>query len=158
MQVDAEGSEHRIRSGLRPGTYPVTATSHGRIVATAMLKVAAEDSAQLDRFVSVPRDAFPGSGTPASLRPGREVRVVLTDLRAAPGENSLRQTTSGTSRSPAARRARRPFLGGRRWRRGHGAGPRSRRSFHGAAPTFGPGRTLRAASNRHRDSLVTQAQ
>ncbi|MEU6587714.1 hypothetical protein ABZ923_00490 [Streptomyces sp. NPDC046881] len=93
VQVDPEGSQHRIRSGLRPGTYPVTATSHGRIVATATLKVAAENSAQIDRFVIGPRDAFPGSGTPASLRPGSDVRVVLTDLRAAPGENSLTVTS-----------------------------------------------------------------
>src|SRR5205807_550904 len=30
-----------IRSGLRAGTYPFTATSHGRTVATVSLKVAA---------------------------------------------------------------------------------------------------------------------
>ncbi|MFS4091495.1 hypothetical protein [Streptomyces sp. AF1A] len=92
-QVDAEGSEHRIRAGLRSGAYPVTATSHGRVVATATLKVAAENSAQIDRFVISPRNAVPGSGTPASLRPGSDVRVVLTDLRAAPGENSLTVTS-----------------------------------------------------------------
>ncbi|MEU6773290.1 hypothetical protein [Streptomyces sp. NPDC046759] len=93
VQVDGEGTQHRIRSGLRPGTYPATATSHGRTVATARLEVAAENSARIDRFVIGPRDALPGSGTPASLRPGSDVRVVLTDLRPAPGENSLTVTS-----------------------------------------------------------------
>lgn len=93
VQVDAPGTDHRVRSGLRAGTYPVTATSHGRTIATAQLKVAAGNSAQIDRFVIGPRNAFPGSGTPASLRPGSDVRVVLTDLRATPGEKSLTVTS-----------------------------------------------------------------
>ncbi|MFJ7904455.1 hypothetical protein ACIQ6V_28895 [Streptomyces sp. NPDC096198] len=92
-QVDGPGTEHRVRSRLRPGTYPVTATSHGRTVATAQLKVAAKDSAQIGRFVIAPRSAFRGSDKPASLRPGSDVRVVLTDLRAAPGEDSLTVTS-----------------------------------------------------------------
>ncbi|WP_227025651.1 hypothetical protein [Streptomyces fodineus] len=93
VQVDAPGTDHRVRSGLRAGTYPVTATSHGRTVATAQLKVLAENTAQIYRFVIGPRNASPGSGTPASLRPGSDVRVVLTDLRAAPGEDSLTVTS-----------------------------------------------------------------
>lgn len=93
VQVDAPGTDHRVRSGLRAGTYPVTATSHGRTIATAQLKVTAENSAQIYRFVIGPRDASPGRGTPASLRPGSDVRVVLTDLRAAPGEDSLTVTS-----------------------------------------------------------------
>ncbi|MGV9245419.1 hypothetical protein [Streptomyces sp. NPDC003710] len=93
VQVNDAGTEHRIRSGLRPGTYPVTATSHGRTVASAQLKVAAEDSAQIGRFVIGPRDRFPGSDKPVSVRPGTDVLVVLTDLRAAPGENSLTVTS-----------------------------------------------------------------
>ncbi|MEU8589547.1 hypothetical protein AB0C59_21495 [Streptomyces sp. NPDC048664] len=93
VQMDAPGTDHRVRSGLRAGTYPVTATSHGRTVATAQLKVLAENTAQIYRFVIGPRNAPPGNGTPASLRPGSDVRVVLTDLRAAPGENSLTVTS-----------------------------------------------------------------
>ncbi|WP_330343050.1 hypothetical protein [Streptomyces sp. NBC_00557] len=93
VQVDAPGTDHRVRSGLRAGTYPVTATSHGRTIATAQLKVLAENAAQIYRLVIGPRNASPGSGTPASLRPGSEVRVVLTDLRAAPGEDSLTATS-----------------------------------------------------------------
>ncbi|MFJ3335132.1 hypothetical protein [Streptomyces sp. NPDC086766] len=93
VQVNEAGTEHRVRSGLRPGTYPVVATSHGRTVATARLEVAAEGSAQIDRFVLGPRDAFPGGDEPASLRPGSDVRVVLTDLRAAPGEKYLTVTS-----------------------------------------------------------------
>ncbi|WP_327320289.1 hypothetical protein [Streptomyces sp. NBC_01235] len=93
VQVDQAGTEHRIRSGLPAGTYPVTATSHGRTVATARLKVAAEGSAEISRFVIGPRDAFPSSDTPARVRPGSEVRVVLTDLRAAPKEESLTVTS-----------------------------------------------------------------
>ncbi|MGW1895555.1 hypothetical protein ACWCP6_35725 [Streptomyces sp. NPDC002004] len=93
VQVDKPGSRHRIRSGLHAGTYPVTATSHGRTVATARLKVAAEGSAEIGRFVIGPKDAFPGSDSPAGVRPGSEVLVVLTDLRPAPGENSLTVTS-----------------------------------------------------------------
>ncbi|MFE0510560.1 hypothetical protein [Streptomyces sp. NPDC058964] len=92
-QVDAPGTRHRIRSGLRAGTYPVTATSHDRIVATARLKVAAEGSAETGRFVIGPKDAFPGSDVPAAVRPGGEVRVVLSDLRPAPNEDSLTVTS-----------------------------------------------------------------
>lgn len=93
VQVDGPGTDHRVRSGLRAGTYPVTATSHGRTIATAQLKVLAENTAQIYRFVIGPRNASPGRGTPASLRPGSDVRVVLTDLRAAPGEDSLTVTS-----------------------------------------------------------------
>lgn len=94
VQVNEPGAEPRIRSHLHAGTYPVTATSHGRTVAVARLRVKAEGAAQIDRFVIGPRDALPGSAEPASLRPGSDARVVLTDLRAAPGEDSL------TVRSP----------------------------------------------------------
>lgn len=93
VQVDGPRSRHRIRSGLHAGTYPATATSHGRTVATARLKVTAEGSAEIGRFVIGPEDAFPGSGSPADVRPGSEVRVVLTDLRPAPDENSLTVTS-----------------------------------------------------------------
>ncbi|WP_244189466.1 hypothetical protein [Streptomyces incarnatus] len=93
VQVEAPGTDHRVRPGLRAGTYPVTATSHGRTVATTQLKVLAENTAQIYRFVIGPRNASPGYGTPASLRPGSDVRVVLTDLRPAPGENSLTVTS-----------------------------------------------------------------
>ncbi|WP_243769037.1 hypothetical protein [Streptomyces cyanogenus] len=99
LQVDAPGTDHRVRSGLRAGTYPVTATSHGRTVATTQLKILAENSAQIYRFVIGPRNAPPGSDTPASLRPGSDVRVVLNDLRAAPGEDSL-TVTSPVFRGP----------------------------------------------------------
>ncbi|MCS0600481.1 hypothetical protein NX794_04425 [Streptomyces sp. LP11] len=92
-QVDAPGTDHRVRSGLRAGTYPVTATSHGRTVATARLKVAAEGSADIGRFVIGPADAVPGGDTPASVRPGSDVRLVLTDLRAADREHSLTVTS-----------------------------------------------------------------
>ncbi|MCF3131141.1 hypothetical protein IPZ69_12330 [Streptomyces olivochromogenes] len=99
VQVDRPGTRHRIRSGLRAGTYPVTATSHGRTVATARLKVAAEGSAEIGRFVISPRDALPGSDGSARVRPGSEVRVVLTDLQAAPNEHSL-TVTSPIFKSP----------------------------------------------------------
>ncbi|WP_316750025.1 hypothetical protein [Streptomyces herbicida] len=92
MELD-EVAEPRIRPGLRAGTYPVTATSHGRTVATASLQVAAQDGAEVYRFVIGPTDAFPGSDTSAPVRPGSDVRVVLTDLRPA-SEDSL------TVRSP----------------------------------------------------------
>lgn len=86
------GSSH-VRAGLRAGTYPVTATSHGRVVATARLKVAAKGSAVIGRFVISPKDAIPGRDSPARVRPGSEVVVVLTDHRAAPGEESLTVTS-----------------------------------------------------------------
>ncbi len=92
-QAAQVGSDHHVRSGLRAGTYPVTATSHGRVVATARMKVAAEGTGEIHRFVIGPADAFPGGDTPASLRPGSDVRLVLTDLRADDGEQSLTVTS-----------------------------------------------------------------
>ncbi|MGW3175730.1 hypothetical protein [Streptomyces sp. NPDC001153] len=75
-QVDKAGEEPRVRSDLRAGSHPVAATRHGRIVATARLKVAAKGSAEISRFGISPADAFPGSDPSASVRPGSEVRVV----------------------------------------------------------------------------------
>ena len=92
MELD-EVAAPRIRPGLPAGTYPVKATSHGRTVATMSLRVAAKDAAEIYRFVIGPTKAFPGSDTPAPVRPGSDVRVVLTDLRPA-SEDSL------TVRSP----------------------------------------------------------
>ncbi|MFF8989028.1 hypothetical protein ACF09H_03455 [Streptomyces sp. NPDC014983] len=82
-----------VRPGLRAGTYPVTATSHGRTVATARLRVAAADAAEISRFVIGPTNRLPGGDTPAPVRPGSDVRLVLVDLRPA-SEDSL------TVRSP----------------------------------------------------------
>lgn len=65
-----------IRSGLRAGTYPFTATSHGRTVATVSVKVAAEGPVGIRRFVIGPQKAF--SDAPAPKRPGTDVRVILT--------------------------------------------------------------------------------
>jgi hypothetical protein len=93
VQLDGPGSRHRLRAGLGAGIYPVTATSHGRIVATARLKVAAEGSAEIGRFVIGPKDAFPGTNSPSAVRPGSEVLVVLTDLRPATGEDALTVTS-----------------------------------------------------------------
>ncbi|MFJ3231512.1 hypothetical protein [Streptomyces sp. NPDC086787] len=92
MELDG-ATAPRIRPGLRAGTYPFTATSHGRTVATLRLKVASEDTAEIYRFVVGPTNAHPGSDTPASVRPGTDVRVLLTDLRPA-SEDAL------TVRSP----------------------------------------------------------
>ncbi|MEU0677654.1 hypothetical protein ABZ330_33150 [Streptomyces sp. NPDC006172] len=89
VQTNKAGTEHRIRPGLRPGVYPATATSHGRTLATTRLEVVAEGSAQISRFVIGPADAFPGTDVSAAVRPGSDVRLVLTDLRAAPGEDSV---------------------------------------------------------------------
>ncbi|MEU0059928.1 hypothetical protein [Streptomyces sp. NPDC006334] len=89
VQTNKAGTDHRIRPGLRPGAYTATATSHGRTVATTRLKVTAEGSAEIGRFVIGPPDAFPGGEESAPVRPGSGVRLVLTDLRAAPGENSV---------------------------------------------------------------------
>ncbi|WP_444477824.1 hypothetical protein [Streptomyces inhibens] len=92
-QVDAPGSHHRIRGDIAPGMYPVTATAHGRTVATTRLKVTARGSAMIGRFVIGPKDAFPGSDTPADVRPGGEVLVVLTDRQPASGEDVLTVTS-----------------------------------------------------------------
>ncbi len=92
-QVGRPGTEHRVRSDLPAGTYPFTATSHGRTVATARLAITAEDAAEIGRFVIGPRDAFPGGDTSAPVRPGSEVRVVLMDLRPAPDEEALTVTS-----------------------------------------------------------------
>ncbi|HEY8982522.1 MAG TPA: hypothetical protein VIU15_23400 [Streptomyces sp.] len=93
VQIFTPETPQRVRSGLRAGTYPVTVTSHGRVVATTQLKVLAEHTALIYRFVITPRNAPPGSGTPASLRAGSDVRVSLTDMRALDEENSLTVTS-----------------------------------------------------------------
>ncbi len=74
-----------IRSGLRAGTYPFTATSHGRTVATVNLKVAAEGPAEIRRFVIGPQKAV--SNAPAPIRPGTDVRVILTVQGPALGDS-----------------------------------------------------------------------
>ncbi|MEU8589224.1 hypothetical protein AB0C59_19790 [Streptomyces sp. NPDC048664] len=89
----AEAGSHHVRSGLRAGSYPVTATSGGRVVATARIKVAAKGSAVIGRFDIRPKGASPGDASSAPVRPGGEVVVVLTDLRAAPGEDALTVTS-----------------------------------------------------------------
>ncbi|MCZ1012759.1 hypothetical protein [Streptomyces noursei] len=74
-----------IRSGLRAGTYPFTATSHNRTVATLSLKVAAEGPAEIRRFVIGPQKAF--SDAPAPIRPGVDVRVIVTVEGTALGDS-----------------------------------------------------------------------
>ncbi|MFF2806384.1 hypothetical protein ACFVT2_04220 [Streptomyces sp. NPDC058000] len=90
VQTDAPGTRHRIRGDIVPGTYPVTATSHGRTVATARIAVVAEGSAVIGRFVvGDAKRPLPGDGDPGAVRPGSDVIVVLTDRQPAAGETSL---------------------------------------------------------------------
>ncbi|MFJ7204395.1 hypothetical protein ACIQWR_12780 [Streptomyces sp. NPDC098789] len=80
---------YRVRADIAPGTYTVTLTSGGRPVATAPLTVVAPGSADIRRFVLGPREEFLGGDASVAVRPGAEAVVVLTDDRAADGENSL---------------------------------------------------------------------
>ncbi|QRX90196.1 hypothetical protein [Streptomyces noursei] len=90
VQTDAPGTRHRIRGDIAPGTYPVTATSHGRTVATARIAVVAEGSAMIGRFViGDAKRPLPGDGDRSAVRPGSDVIVVLTDRQPAAGETSL---------------------------------------------------------------------
>ncbi|MGV4928191.1 hypothetical protein K2224_38075 (plasmid) [Streptomyces sp. BHT-5-2] len=90
VQTGAPGTRHRIRGDIAPGTYPVTATSHGRIVATARMAVVAEGPAVIGRFVvGDAKRPLPGDGERSAVRPGSDVIVVLTDRQPAAGETSL---------------------------------------------------------------------
>ncbi|MFH8340476.1 hypothetical protein [Streptomyces sp. AM6-12] len=89
----ADDGGPRIREGLRAGSYPVTATSHGRTVATTRVKVIGEDAAEVFRFVIGPAGALPGGTTPARVRPGSDIQVLLNDLRGDPEETSLTVTS-----------------------------------------------------------------
>ncbi|MEV5510203.1 hypothetical protein [Streptomyces orinoci] len=95
VQNGGSADDHQVRDDVSPGTYPVTATSHGHTLATASLALAAKGSADIGRFVIGPRGAFPGSDTSAAVHPGAEVTVVLTDHQPDPDEDSL------TVKSPA---------------------------------------------------------
>ncbi|WP_330333343.1 hypothetical protein OHS33_28935 [Streptomyces sp. NBC_00536] len=80
---------YRVRADIAPGTYPVTASSEGRTVATATLTVIEPGSADITRFVLGPRGKFIGGDASVAVRPGAEALVVLTDYRAADGERSV---------------------------------------------------------------------
>ncbi|MFI9721476.1 hypothetical protein ACIHFE_17790 [Streptomyces sp. NPDC052396] len=70
-----------IRSGIAPGSYPVTATLHGRTVATARLKVVPQGPAQVRRLDLEPRGK--------KAHAGEKVLVVLSDDHPAPDEQAL---------------------------------------------------------------------
>ncbi|MFI9720013.1 hypothetical protein ACIHFE_10195 [Streptomyces sp. NPDC052396] len=94
-QVAGPASEHQVRDDVRPGTYQVTATSHGQTLATASLTLAAKGSADIGRFVIGRKGAAPGGDTSATVRPGAEAVVVFTDRQPDPDEDTL------TVKSPA---------------------------------------------------------
>ncbi|MEV5240085.1 hypothetical protein AB0K89_13390 [Streptomyces cinnamoneus] len=75
----------RVRSGLPPGSYEVTATSHGRPVASAQLKVVAQGPARIRRFALLPKTE--------KARAGEKVQVVLADDHAAPDEKAVTVTS-----------------------------------------------------------------
>ncbi|NUK22671.1 hypothetical protein [Streptomyces lunaelactis] len=83
-QLQESGQGYRIRSDIAPGTYTLTADRDGRTVATAQLVITPQAGAEIGRF----------DVTPETARPGGKVVVVMTDLRAAPDENSLTVTSS----------------------------------------------------------------
>ncbi|MFJ8017024.1 hypothetical protein [Streptomyces sp. NPDC096339] len=74
-----------VATDVAPGTYALTATSHGRTVATAQLTVAPFGPAMIRRFGILRPDKV--LGDPA--RPGSTVTVLLGDDHAMPGEDSL---------------------------------------------------------------------
>lgn len=80
--LQQSGQGYRIRSDIAPGTYTLTAKRDDRTVATAQLTVTAQAGAEIGRF----------DVTPETARPGGTVVVVLTDLSAAPDEDSLTVT------------------------------------------------------------------
>ncbi|NUL02825.1 hypothetical protein HRW07_06085 [Streptomyces lunaelactis] len=87
---DSKGED--VRSDIAPGTYPATATSDGRTVATAQLTVTPEAPASISRFVAGPKGGILGSGdsTPeVTVRPGGEIVVLLADGNPARKEDSL---------------------------------------------------------------------
>ncbi|MER5732772.1 hypothetical protein ABT084_31330 [Streptomyces sp. NPDC002138] len=80
---------YRVRADIAPGSYPVTASSEGRTVATAQLQVVAAGAADITRFAFGPREEFLGGDVSNPVRPGAEALVVLTDYRPADGEKTV---------------------------------------------------------------------
>ncbi|WKX69192.1 hypothetical protein [Streptomyces sp. XD-27] len=74
-------AQARVRSGISPGDYPLTAKLNGRAVATGRVKVVPQGPAEIRRFALEPK------GTKA--RPGEKVLVVLSDDHAAPDEEAV---------------------------------------------------------------------
>ncbi|WP_431045814.1 hypothetical protein ACQUSR_29770 [Streptomyces sp. P1-3] len=71
----------QVRSGIKPGNYPLTAKLNGRAVATGRLEVVPQGPAEIRRFALEPK------GTKA--HPGEKVLVVLSDDHAAPDEAAV---------------------------------------------------------------------
>ncbi|HET6359064.1 hypothetical protein [Streptomyces sp.] len=87
---DLKGED--VRGDIAPGTYPVTATSDGRTVATAQLTVAPEAPASISRFVAGPKGGTLGGAesTPeVTVRPGSEIVVLLADGNPGRNEDAL---------------------------------------------------------------------
>ncbi|MFF9410801.1 hypothetical protein ACF1B0_35585 [Streptomyces anandii] len=78
VQVDDHPAPRAIRDGISPGTYPVTATVHGRPIATAQLVVARREQTSVSKFVIYPKGAPPCSNTPTWVRPGSGAYVLLS--------------------------------------------------------------------------------
>ncbi|MFI9722388.1 hypothetical protein ACIHFE_22470 [Streptomyces sp. NPDC052396] len=73
----------RLRADLRPGSYRLTAASHGRTVAVTDLTVTAQAKARINSFEAWPKAKHPGS----------RVTLCLIDEQAAPDEKSLTATS-----------------------------------------------------------------
>ncbi|MFE2324772.1 hypothetical protein ACFXD5_12785 [Streptomyces sp. NPDC059385] len=86
--TDSDRNAYEARAsvplGVAPGTYALTATSHGRTVATAQLTVAF-GPAMIRRFGILRPDTVLGD----PVRPGSTVTVLLGDDHPMPGEGSL---------------------------------------------------------------------
>ncbi|MFF9406421.1 hypothetical protein ACF1B0_12985 [Streptomyces anandii] len=78
-EVYGPGQMQRLRSDIKPGAYILTATFHGRTVATARLTVTAQADARIVSFQVWAR----GKGSDSS------VTICLIDEQAAPDEPSL---------------------------------------------------------------------
>ncbi len=94
------GTGGGLREEIPPWTYPMTATSDGRVVASANLTVTAPAPAEITRFVAG-RTGTPlgvDDATPkVVVRPGVTIVVLLADVHAARNEDAL------TVKSPAFR-------------------------------------------------------
>ncbi|MGP9016921.1 hypothetical protein ACT1U9_00745 [Streptomyces sp. BR1] len=88
--VPARGG-YPVRADAAPGTYTLTATSHGRAVATAPLEVAPVNSLTVRRFGVLTHSTRMGD----PVRPGSKVVVVLAD------EHFAESGGSRVVRSPA---------------------------------------------------------
>lgn len=89
-----------VRMDVDPGTYSLVATSHGRVVTSAELKVSPYGPARIGRFGVWQETTVLGD----PVRPGSRVNVLLGDAHPLPGEDVLVAKSPAFTRDVKIRR------------------------------------------------------